>query len=380
MYFQEPNLIFFLLYNFMLVSLSIIGQQINLHKKHYWAYMSIAILIFSLTEGLRWGRGTDFNNYYLAYQEISKYKFNTDFEPFFTFLVLACNYLSLDYQSFVFLLSFILILSATIFLQNHKDYLIYSLPLLAFYLFLAENLMRWFLAFSFILISLYYLERKKYLLYIAVSILAFLTHYASIIPIIFIFIIFHIKKIIFPPLVALSIFCILLLTFKPNSMAFIAELIQQIQIANRFSGYQQDAESWFTGENLDMGRLSLSYILNCIYTIVVGYKVFHHTTKRNEIYIYNLALIGSILAPALNQIELFMRINFLFYIFQFYIIAHCFYHVLNKKKKISWPYKLFTWIVLLNFIKMTVISMPFKESPDSLLFIWDSNGKSMINN
>lgn len=362
----------------MLLSFTIIGQQINTQKKHYWAYMCIAILIFSLNEGLRWGRGTDFNNYYLAYQEISKYKFSSDFEPFFTCLVLLCNYLEFNYQAFVILLSFILILSASIFLQNHKNGLTYALPLLTFYLFMAENLMRWFLAFSFILISLYYLEKKKYLFYIILSTVAVLTHYASIIPIIVIFIIFHIKKIILPPLVALTIFCVLFIIFKPTYMSFLAELIQQVQLANRFSGYQQNAEVWLTGDNLEMGKLSLSNTLNCIYTITIGFKIFQQTDRKNDIYIYNLALIGSVLAPALNQIELFMRINFLFYIFQFYVIAYCFYDIFNKRKKTAWYYKIFTWIILFNFMRMTIISMPFKESPNNLLYIWDSNGKNMI--
>lgn len=364
----------------MLLSLTIIGQQINKQKKYYWAYMCIVILIFSLNEGLRWGRGTDFNNYYLAYQEISKYKFNTDFEPLFTCLVLLCNYLEFNYQTFVFLLSFILILSASIFLQNHKNCLMYALPLLTFYVFIAENLMRWFLAFSFILISLYYLEKKKYLLYIAISICAICIHYASIIPIVVIGIVFHIKKIILPSsLVALGIFCFLFIIFKPSYMSFIADLIQQVQVANRFSGYQQNAEMWMTGDNLDMGKLSFSHALNCIYTITVGYKIFQQDNKKNNIYIYNLALIGSVLAPALNQIELFMRINILFYLFQFYVIAYCFYEILNKKRKTTWYYKIFTWIILFNFIRMTTISMPFKELPNNLLYIWDSEGKNMIN-
>ena len=146
---------------------------------------SPVIIAYTLFAGLRWGRGVDYNIYYYVYQEIGK-GYNEGWEPFFYAIARGLSIVGFPWQIMVLLMSFLLILSFSLYLKQFNKQLYVILPLLVLNLNDAENLQRWYLAFSFFLICLYYWHNKfrnhNYLA-LLFFIASVLTHYGFVIPI-----------------------------------------------------------------------------------------------------------------------------------------------------------------------------------------------------
>lgn len=82
MYLEPANIIYFILRNSMLFILFYWGNKINknTNSKQYWQYIFVPLLTFTLNEGLRWGRGIDYNSYYYTFKNIAEHGFNTENE------------------------------------------------------------------------------------------------------------------------------------------------------------------------------------------------------------------------------------------------------------------------------------------------------------
>lgn len=379
MYLEPANIIYFILRNSMLFILFYWGNKINknTNSKQYWQYIFVPLLTFTLNEGLRWGRGIDYNSYYYTFKNIAEHGFNTTNEIGFSLIIQILNALGLNFQALVLLMSFTLIFSAIFLLKHYKEAVMFSLPLFATYTLLAENLMRWYFAFSFFIIGLYYLIQKKNNLFLLFCCIGVSIHYASIIYIPLFYLVSKIKKIPIKPIYACFLFIFIYIFFSQKMMGQFTDFLQQINLGTRFLQYQENAEYWLTDEGKDLSmKLSHTDTINALFVIVLGYKIIKYY-RPNLIFIYNITLIGLITAPAMAQIELLARINSVLTLFQYIILAYIFKLILVNKIKVHRFTYIFTWIILLNFIR-GFITIPLTTDPNHLLYIWDANGRAVL--
>lgn len=344
-------------------------------KITYWKYAIIAIFVYTLNLGLRWGRGTDYNIYYYNYNDIIRNNAMDSIEPLWKIIIQFSNLCGLSWCHFVAFMSLFLIFSGVYFLQSYKTVAIFALPLFVISTEMAENLMRWFLGFSFILLGLTFLVSRKRLVFLFFSTLGFLVHYGLIINILGFLILSFVKKPIHP-VYSIILFLLLFTFFSPDYMVRYVDLLQNIDMGERFLFYQQYAEFWLTGEALK-GKLfmNLSSAVTSVFMIVYGYNLVKK--KNNLIYFYNVAVTGAVTAPAMMQIELALRINLIFYLFQFLILAYIFEDVFRKNRcKYTYRYA-FSLLVFLNIIKTAVLRPLFLE-PNNVLYIWDAAGRHTL--
>lgn len=79
-------------------------------KYMYWKYASVPIFVFTIEEGLRWGREIDWCVYYFVYDNFKNNIFEGH-EPLFTSIWWSFAHLGFDYYIIISFCSFLLIFS-----------------------------------------------------------------------------------------------------------------------------------------------------------------------------------------------------------------------------------------------------------------------------
>lgn len=344
-------------------------------------YLVIPIILISLNEGLRFGRGTDYNVYYFTYTDIIN---GFDVRLNDILFIFLCKFNSIvfsQYQGLIYLMSLILIVCGVIFLKNHVKVLPFALPLFFIFTIDAENLMRWFTAFSFLLIGLFYLEKKNLRYYILYSIIAFLFHSGTIVVIPVFFILYYVKKPLISSLPACIVYILIYIFFKKSFMLNLVSYMNIFSGMEQYAGYVENADGWLVGsanQNFVVEKIKLGMVIMDLIVICIGYKVLRYEPKLT--YYYNISMIGTLLSPALYQIEILYRICLLFKLFQFLIIAYSIYFFIYKKTNL-FSYKLLTLIVVFNLIRIHIFNILIDPySKNSYLYIWDSMGRNFLIN
>lgn len=373
------NLTFVFLRVLMLLVLGWGGYYVQKSgDKKYWKYLLLPIVAFTLNEGLRWGRGIDFNLYYYVYDQIAVWNETSDFEPLFTWFMQAAGYLSLSWQHFVVFMSFFLILSGCVFMRNYKEVMMWALPLFSLQVFLAENLMRWYFGFSFVLIGLYYLirENKNTRLFWIFSFAGVLCHYGLVVIVPVFYLLSKISRPMLSPRVSVPVMLLSTWLFKSEMMLGLIKYINLFTFSGRFENYQQDLNTWVTkGTAGKETQLDLNTLI--LYTVLLwGGHVLSRNFGKKYIYVYNLFLIGT-LTYCTRIVEIAYRYNMLFSFFGFLIFAYLIQYILVKRYKVEpWLY-VGCWVILLNFLRMNLLVF-FSEDPNHLLYLWDSGGRETL--
>lgn len=381
---MQVAIIYLLLLSYMLYALFLSGKAIK-KNCHFWSKAVIwGILVYSLNEGLRFGRGIDYNLYGQKYES---FLMGGDFDYEIGFVTFArlLSFLGISWQGFVFIMSLIFILSSIYLLKNYKEVVPYALPLFALIsLTRVENMVRWYLGFSFVLIGLSFLLQKgdkKIIKYSVLCIIACCFHWA-LAPICFLYLIIYIYKrntIIFHPIVSIILFYCIAFFFQTSFMLGFIDLFNRYSLLlGGFSRYVDNADYWFTGGFAGAERNAFPGLsLQLLFLVVAywGYKVVKRMDDK-YIFAYNLFLIGYITTPIARQIELFSRYNATFYFFTSIIFACVIYKLfINKDIILGRMTYIFISLVFLNYGR-SVISEPFKSNPDHYLYVWDGNGRT----
>ena len=226
----------------------------GIRLKKYLKTAMPSIIIYTLNEGLRFGRGIDYNIYAkdFVYNTGNQYFENGDLG--FRYIGMLLQSLGMPFQAFVLLMSFILILSVLIFIRNFKECAPFALPLFLLLFYTAtENLMRWFLGFSFVLIGFSFIVQenkpiKNYIYFTLFSLLSFFFHFAIIIiPIIYIVLI-RFKRPLLKPVVSISLFVLIALSFQTSIMLSLKEYLNVFSmLSDKSTFYIDNAEQWLTG-------------------------------------------------------------------------------------------------------------------------------------
>lgn len=338
-------------------------------------YLGLFIFSFTLIEGLRFGRGIDYNVYYQVYVSHQNGTYENGKALIFDYLCEFLVFLNLPYQSIIIICSGILAVSAIIWLEKYPKVIFYSLPW--FYLVAlptTENLFRWYTAFAFVLIGMDYLIRGKTKLYFIFSIIGIGFHTFIILPVILFYLLNKAKSIIFKPIWAIGLYIIISIAwssdFMLNLMPMANLILSQLPA---YQGYADNLSQWLNGSYHGLaGELSIfRQILNLIlfsYLIVVGRKAMGQ--DKNILLYYNIMVIGIISYPAFRPIELADRFNQLFIFFQCIIGAYCLFYTFSNtiaKKK----YLLITLFVI-AILSQDLYKYLMPDNKYYTYYIWNS--------
>lgn len=361
----------------------IIGNNVaKVDSKKYWLAVIPFIFVFALNEGLRFGRGIDYNGYFFKYQDIllGDKGLRTISDPVFVGLCHFNGMLGLPYQGLIFILSLFLIIAGSLLLKEVKDSMAYAFPLFFLFSFPAENLIRWFFAFSFLIISSYYYNNDKFKYALIFILLALGSHMGMIIPAILCFFLKFFKKPIFGLKTSILLYIGLWSLFSTDVMIGLVRYINYSSsfVSDYYSGYIDNADVWLTGNGL--GKQAINYgiglALPDILTLIMTYYVVR---KRPQLTYYaNIYIVGVLLSAAIYRIEIGYRISVAMVIYQVMFLAVAFKDMLFCKLHKNWLLKLGCWILIFNIIRIYFVYIYTSSSENEILYIWNSYGRDVL--
>lgn len=389
---SQISVTFIILFFFTMYILYINGKKIkalpdNTSLNKYLKTSIPSIIIYTLNEGLRFGRGIDYNIYAKEYTyNIGKSYFETG-DIGFRYIGIFLQSLDLPFQAFVLLMSFILILSVLIFIKNIKECAPFALPtfLLLFYA-ATENLMRWFLGFSFILVGFSYILKEKrtkedYILFIFFSVISFFFHFALIfIPFVYL-LLMNFKRPLLKPSISILLFIIIGISFQSKIMLSLKEYLNVfLLLSDKSTYYIDNADQWLTG-----GATGLSFssfpppfrTVLYIVEVILGYKLCKYLNTKYVI-LYNIFLVGFIILPIANQIELVLRYQYLIFIYQIIILGYIIdFYFISKRIRLNKILYSFSIIAFLFFAQGQIRKW-ISEPEYKLMYIWDAKGEDFL--
>lgn len=390
--------IYILLLLLMTLCMFFSGKIMQKVGNGFWKSSFMAIVAFTLNEGLRFGRGVDYNTYATnQFLEIEQ-KISDPIITDWLFVAISRMIISLGggWQVMVLFMSFTLIYAICFFIYHHaKDVAPWALTVFALlYSKSPENLMRWYLALSFVIIGItYYLNDsnllKNKLLFVLFSILGFLCHYGIIlVPVAFLFL-FIIKRIFLNPLITIGLYFVFAILFSMEFMKYFLDFVQLFSYLNDTTAnvYLDNSdyyviEGGIASKNGNIGFMPFSLFGVHMIGIFLGYKVIK--AKKDSVlnFCFNCYSLGFALYSIGNQNELLNRYVQCFQLFGFIVLAYALYFLFHKNIKLHFnPFVQFLAILLL-FNQMRVVFInPFRDPiSEHYLYVWDSNGRKYIDN
>lgn len=311
-----------------------VGLSKYAQKTHKWIPIIIALILYSIIFGVRYGVGTDFFSYLNYFKNPSL--INENVEGGFVFLIKLLSSQGVHYSFFYGIVAFIQIYFIYKSIQKY-EYAFASLTFVfmfgAFWLTFANGL-RQILAFCILVYAITYLVRGKWLQYIILGGLALLFHKSAIIPLI-IYPIFCIKKLYlnntFWQIIGLVLALVLM---NVNIVSLVLNNVEKIVYALGYEFYlENDSEfSEETGYGLGFFITLFSYII-----LIVNSKGMKQMYKDTWIpYAYNLFYIGVILKYIFISSQLFSRINYYFIYFELFVGAFTLLYLWRKKRNLCY--------------------------------------------
>lgn len=333
--------VFFLLQLLLLVICFYSGYKIK-NNNFLNLYVLLFVISFTLIEGLRFGRGIDYNIYYQSFQVFDSSNMQGSSAILFDSLRLICKKCELPYQCIIIISSFLLAISGIKLLVQYPQILFLSLPWFYLVTFSAENLFRWYAGFSFILLGIPYLFKEKSYMYALFCLLGVGFHLMMSVPALLFYIISKAKTALLSPLVAISIYVFLSLIWSSSSMK---NIIAPVNYVLSFWEHYNDVyggsnlSAWLDGSHHGLAESSiirqLIELLKNSFLIVLGHKLLIYFNSKDFTYFYNCMLLGIISYPAFAPIELMDRFVQLFLFFQCIVggyIIYCTYEVQQFKQ------------------------------------------------
>lgn len=345
-----------------------------------------AIFVYTLNEGLRFGRGIDYNLYARDYEYLaSSGDANWDFT--FQFIAEILISMGIPWQGYIMLMSFIFIVATLFFLKPYKEVIPFALPLFVYIsIFDVENMVRWFMGYSFIMIGIssYLNTGDSYKRYWLFGLLACSIHLALLpLVLVFFFALLFLRFKPISPIPALIMYIAIGTLFNTEYMTEYVDIVQTLTAImgddNRFSHYGDKAEYWLTGgfagtdvHNAFPGMFRILYY--CV-LILLGHAAIKHDNK-NGVFVYNMTVVGLLTNPISLQLELAARYAMTFFFFRAIMLAYIIRNVfILRSVKVSRIISLISLLLILNQGRRIIIS-PFYQNPDKMLYVWNRGNLS----
>lgn len=379
-------IIYFILRFFLVISLFISGYNIQKKglsgrfKYPYWNAASLCLIVYSLVEGLRYGRATDYFSYKKYFENPLSIKYD-HLEFLFLFFCRSVQDFSVPYFISFLFFSFLLVYSILTLLKQHRKVAFWALPLFFLETFIqSENLLRQYAAFSLFILFIYFFNNKKKYVAFLLILSAFFTHYSIIILFPF-FLWFNYFKNPFRNVILILLIYIISIILIP-SMEQVSILLDYFSKFNLYSNLLNNKNRWLFGEGLDAIKI---YQFDIIYYIRmyfrpflilgIGYKLINKYHKINFGLFYHFYFIGVIFTPlSLSApMELIYRLVLYFKTFGFLVLAYLIYDSITNFKSLNIYIKIGVKILILDSIYMLLKSIFTYDEKLGFLFIWDIN-------
>lgn len=378
------SIIYVTLLIFMLIVLYLCGKSL---RKDYrlLSYAGImSIFVYTLNEGLRFGRGIDYNVYWRLYEEGAK-GWDIEKDYVFTMFSKILITIGLPYQVEVLIMSFVFILSTLLLLKNFKEIVPVTLPLFVLLsMHQVENMVRWYLAYSFILIGFSLLLRsdgKNTYVYSFFN-NSFLYSF-GLAPVLVVFYLVSLrKKPFFSPYITLLLFYGIYFFFDSAFMLNLVEYVNLFSLINSdiTDIYLQNSEYWLTGGFSKMGALNTSIgivqLITLSVLVIVGYKPLELAHNKNYVVSYNLFTIGLLLFPISKHIELMIRYTHVFLFFEAIVLSYFVYeYVINRRIIVS---RVLLFVILLFFARHCSEEFvnPFRMPSYRYMYVWNKSSQT----
>jgi hypothetical protein len=172
--------VYIFLESLLLVIFIFCGYGISKGRENrFWFFGWIAVISYSLIQGLRYDRGVDYAGYKYKYENIEQI---TDKEWLFTKINEFLNFLGVPYYGAFIFYSFVLILSVLVLLKSYREIAMYALPI--FFITTmpqSENLVRQFLAVPFVYFAVSFLMKDNLWKFLFFMLIGFLIHSSGVV-------------------------------------------------------------------------------------------------------------------------------------------------------------------------------------------------------
>jgi hypothetical protein len=376
---------YFILRFFLVLSLVISGYNIQKKtlygkfKYPYWFAASLGLIFYSLIEGLRYGRATDYFSYKEYFESPLNIQ-NVDVEFLFLIYCRSVQFLRIPYFiSFIFF-SFLLLYSCLKLLKQHREVALWSVPL--FYLETigqSENLLRHYAAFSLLIFSIHFFNKSKINKSFLFFLSAFFTHYSIIIVLPFLLWFHKVKNPFLNLYVILSMYIISII-FVP-SLDLVAFFLDNFSSINLYENYIDNKDIWLFGEglnNMEVNQFGIFYYLRLYISpfliLVMGYKLINKFHRNNFGLFYHIYFIGVILTPLSLSVptEFIYRLVLHLKTFGFLVLAYVIYNSISNFKSINIFNKVSVCFLILDSIYMLSKSIFSYNEKLGFLFVWDN--------
>lgn len=346
--------------------------------KNYWMACLPCIVIYSLAEGLRWGRESDFFHYY---NDLTSQLFTNYSETIYVFWISMFKSSGLPYWiGFVFY-SFLLIFSFLYLIKRIPKIAVYSLPLFLIITSIqSENLIRQFFALAFIIFALAFYFDRKHVLMILSAIVAMKIHFSAVFPVLVLILSYILTKRYTPkkPILLVCVFLFFFFLWNATYFSTISDALIKYMpdTGTQMDGYVQSA-SWFNADGSQAlkyggkkwaGASLVNMLIRFLVYLFIVIAGFFATKKDNHLRLCFFCTYFAILIECIKgDIEGYIRL-YHWLAFMISIIVGVIYtqqNLSNNIKKVSYV------VLSVYFIYMLFYSRMFVLEPWGYSFIWD---------
>jgi hypothetical protein len=346
---------YILAFSIFIFSVYDISRERNIAKSNIllgqFIFFSFTLLLIVLG-GIRWERGTDWQNYYNFFMMNTTWEEYSNgnggegtFEVLYAFLNFFVKIFSNSYTTFLCVLSFLVIILKYNIIKKVGLY-----PALSFYLFFCTNIgdifpVRQSLAISMLLTSIYFIQKKKMLPFVCIVLIASLIHNSAILWIFSYYIynknfssIFIIISLILSFLIGLNG----RIVFSQIINILLMPLESSGRIVSRIIYYTFD----YSNSSFSINQVVISVIKRMLFIpifLIIRNKIKNNNDNKYILGLFNLYFFGNaIYLLFINDLTVFQRMTSPYLLLEIFIFPS----LLKIIKKRYYKY-LFLFILLL---------------------------------
>lgn len=386
--------VFSFLHILLLVTMFLGGNMLSKSSssRDFWHKALIPILMYGVVVGLRFGRMVDWNLYYFRFLEIGKNFEKSNYEILFKIFNYIFYSIGLPYWFFIFCESLLLMFSLLFLFQYFKKELFFILPLCLDLIHNNELYIRWYFAVCFFVVAIsfiiYSMPKKAYIF----MLIACLVHYGMVPLIPIVLFAKYLNKYAISPKVACILFLVTTLGMKVSQLSFFTEISNYILglglVTNDSAEfYLSRTEDLINGDLGNIGiRDSMSYItqmrLFIAYIPIILFSEKSCAKRKYGKLIYNIFVVGAIVSPLFNSIEITDRYSSLFLLFGCLCGGFLFYDKFIKRdfsnNSLIQLKMLFYSICFLSYLWPSISICFMNLHINEVLYIWDANGRNYL--
>lgn len=331
-----------------------------------WRYVTIAILIYSIIFGMRYGVGVDQLVYLESYTSasISTYNINYyNYEFGFRFLIMFLIGMDAHFAWFFGIIAFIQLYLVFLSVKPYQaiyPFLIFTFMAGCVWLSYANGL-RQQLAFCIFVFAISFIEKKQWWWYYIMIVLAISMHKTAILLAAFYPLFLYKTEWFNNKTIQLGLLLGALIIGK---IGIIQNYIDNLEVYATYIGY----EHYFLDRYNELmyhaiERKGVGYYILLVTNITLiwlstNYK--HYFKSKYLYYIYNLYFVGVLLNYAFEGSQLFQRINYFFYGFSYIVGAFALLYAKRSNRKM--------FLILITMYILTFIATMYRMEDNTSLF------------